>query len=405
MNNKIGLKKAVFASLIIIIVISILFEIVAIFQYKSYTRNFNQKFETIISNIMDKYPNVNINEIMDILNKENNSKTEIFKNYGINLKDDSILIKNDKLFIRFSIINLCFISCLAIIVLIIFMKYNKQKDKKLQEITKYIEEINNKNYKLDIEDNSEDELSILKNEIYKTTVMLNEVAENSTKDKTNLKDSLSDISHQLKTPLTSISVLLDNIIENPQMDNKTRNEFIKDIKREITNINFLVSSLLKLSKLDVNSVKFVNKDVFVADIIDDVIKNVSVLCDLKNIEIKVKGNTNIKLNCDFKWQVEALTNILKNCVEHSNENSNINIMVEKNNVYTKIEIKDYGNGIDKDDLPHIFERFYKGKNASNESVGIGLALAKSIIENNNGYISVDSKIGVGSTFIIKYFKN
>ena len=404
MKNKIEFKKAIVISCLTIILISVIFQLVLIYQYKAYTNNFNKKIEIIITNVESQYPGIDTNEIMKIINNETDEKTDIFKEYGINLEKDSIIIKNDKLFIKFSIINLCLIVGLAFIVLIIFIKYNNSKDKKLQEITKYIEEINNKNYKLDIEDNTEDKLSILKNEIYKTTVMLKEVAENSVKDKVNLKDSLSDISHQLKTPLTSMSIMVDNIMDNPEMDSKTRNEFIKDIRREIININFLVNSLLKLSKLDANSVYFINKEVYVEEIILESIKNVSVLCDLKNIDILVDGNKQIKINCDLKWQVEAITNILKNCVEHSKDNSKIEIFYEKNNVYTKIEIKDYGVGIDKEDLIHIFERFYKGKNSSNESVGIGLALSKSIIENNNGYIGVESEIRKGSLFIIKYFK-
>ncbi len=404
MKNKIEFKKAIVISCLTIILISVIFQLVLIYQYKAYTNNFNKKIEMIITNVESQYPGIDTNEIMKIINNETDEKTDIFKEYGINLEKDSIIIKNDKLFIKFSIINLCLIVGLAFIVLIIFIKYNNSKDKKLQEITKYIEEINNKNYKLDIEDNTEDELSILKNEIYKTTVMLKEVAENSVKDKVNLKDSLSDISHQLKTPLTSMSIMVDNIMDNPEMDSKTRNEFIKDIRREIININFLVNSLLKLSKLDANSVYFINKEVYVEEIILESIKNVSVLCDLKNIDILVDGNKQIKINCDLKWQVEAITNILKNCVEHSKDNSKIEIFYEENNVYTKIEIKDYGVGIDKEDLTHIFERFYKGKNSSNESVGIGLALSKSIIENNNGYIGVESEIRKGSLFIIKYFK-
>lgn len=404
MKNKIEFKKAIVISCLTIILISVIFQLVLIYQYKAYTNNLNKKIEMIITNVESQYPGIDTNEIMKIINNETDEKTDIFKEYGINLEKDSIIIKNDKLFIKFSIINLCLIVGLAFIVLIIFIKYNNSKDKKLQEITKYIEEINNKNYKLDIEDNTEDELSILKNEIYKTTVMLKEVAENSVKDKVNLKDSLSDISHQLKTPLTSMSIMVDNIMDNPEMDSKTRNEFIKDIRREIININFLVNSLLKLSKLDANSVYFINKEVYVEEIILESIKNVSVLCDLKNIDILVDGNKQIKINCDLKWQVEAITNILKNCVEHSKDNSKIEIFYEENNVYTKIEIKDYGVGIDKEDLTHIFERFYKGKNSSNESVGIGLALSKSIIENNNGYIGVESEIRKGSLFIIKYFK-
>lgn len=168
-----------------------------------------------------------------------------------------------------------------------FIKYNKLKDTKLTEIIKYIEEINNKNYKLDIDDNTEDELSILKNEIYKTTVMLKEMAENSASDKANLKDSLSNISHQLKTPLTSIVIMLDNILDTEDMDSNIRKDFIKDIKREIININFLVESLLKLSKLDANSVNLINKKVNIKDILQESIKNVSIICDLKNIKINI----------------------------------------------------------------------------------------------------------------------
>ena len=404
MKNKIEFKKAIICSYISIIFISIIFLTASIYQYKVYTNNFNTKLGMIITNIESNYPDVDKNELIKILNSTTDINYDLFKEYGIDLKSDSIILQNDNAFIKFSITNLCLIIGLALIVMAIFIRYNKSKDKKLKEITRYIEEINNKNYKLDIEDNTEDELSILKNEIYKTTVMLKEVAENSVKDKVNLKDSLSDISHQLKTPLTSISVMLDNITDNPDMDSKTRNEFIKDIRREIINVNFLVNSLLKLSKLDANSVHFINKDVSIDEIITEAIKNVSVLCDLKNVNIFVNGDKKININCDLKWQVEAITNILKNCVEHSNDNSKIEIFYEENNVYSKIEIKDYGVGIDKEDLPHIFERFYKGKNSSNESVGIGLALAKSIIESNNGYIDVESEVGKGSLFTIKYFK-
>ena len=404
MKNKIEFKKTMLLSCIVIIVVSAIFQFYLLYQYKVYTGNFNKKIGMIVTNVQNQYPNIDKNELIQILNNQEDVETGLLKQYGINLENDSIIIQNDKMFVKFSIINLCFIIGLAMAVLLIFVKYTNSKDKKLGEITKYIEEINNKNYKLDIEDNTEDELSILKNEVYKTTVMLNEVAENSVNDKKSLKNSLSDISHQLKTPLTSMSVMIDNIVDNPEMDSETRVDFIKDIKREIININFLVNSLLKLSKLDADSVHFIREQVSIKDIIDEAIKNVSVLCDLKNINILVSGNDNVKIFCDFKWQVEAITNIIKNCVEHSEVNSNLEIFYEENNIYSEIKIRDYGSGIDKQDLPHIFERFYKGKNSSSESVGIGLALAKSIIESNNGYISVESQVSNGSLFIIKYFK-
>ena len=287
--------------------------------------------------------------------------------------------------------------------ILIFLYFNKKKDKEINKITKCIEEINRRNYKLELDDMSEDELSILKNEIYKTTIMLKEAAENSNKEKLELKDSLSDISHQLKTPLTSILIILDNLIDDPGMDKDIREDFIKDIKREINGINFLVQSILKLSKLDTNTINFIEDEIELNKIVMESIKNVSMLSDLRSVNVNLNSKNNPIIKCDFKWQVEAISNILKNCIEHSSENSNVIVTIEDNKVYSKIIIKDNGSGIDKEDLPHIFERFYKGKNATSDSIGIGLSLAKTIIEKDNGTISVQSS-DKGSIFEIKYFK-
>lgn len=404
MKNKIELKKTIIYMVGVILIAIMLFSVVSYFQYKQYTRNFNNKIAMLVTKLMEEYPELTENEIFEIINSKGNLDNQIFEAYGIDIDKQTVVIENDKIYKAFLVVNAVFIIIVAMVIIGLFIRYNKSKDKELNEITKYIEEINNKNYKLDIEENTEDELSILKNEIYKTTVMLKEVAENSKQDKLNLKNSLSDISHQLKTPLTSITILIDNIIENKDMDEATRMEFAKDIKREITNINFLVQALLKLSKLDADSVKFNNENVEIGKIIKNSIKNVSVLCDLKNIDIEVDGASNIEVYCDLKWQTEAVTNILKNCVEHSKNNGKIKIHYEQNKIYTKIEIRDFGVGIYKEDLPHIFERFYKGKNSSNESIGIGLALSKTIIERNNGYMGAESEIGKGTKFTIKYFK-
>ncbi len=402
MKNKIELKKSIIYSFLVIVVVNLIFLALSFYQYKIYKYSFNQKINQIVLNLNEKYPKIDKTEIVEILNNNSEKSEFLFTEYGIDLNKDSLVLENDNYFIKFLVLNICLICSLALLLLFIFAKYNSSKDRELKKITKYIEEINNRNYKLDIDENTEDELSILKNEIYKTTVMLKEVAESSIQDKINLKDSLSDISHQLKTPLTSITIMLDNILETPNMDESIRTEFIKDIKRQIININFLVSSILKLSKLDACSINFINKDENIKRILNSSIDNVSALGDLKNVKINIYGNNESKIYCDFKWQVEAITNILKNCIEYSNENSLIDIFYEQNKMYSKIEIKDYGKGIDKQDLPHIFERFYKGKNSSSESVGIGLALAKSIIEKNNGYIIVNSEINKGTTFTIKY---
>lgn len=405
MKNKIELKKTLVYCFIVIIISNLIFIGLSFFQYNKYTNEFNKKINMISLKVHEKYPEITKTDLMEILNATSSEKTDFFREYGINLEKESVILENDNYFQKFIILNVTLLTTAFALLMFIFLKYNYSKGKELQKITNYLEEINNKNYKLDIDENTEDELSILKNELYKITVMLKETAENSTKDKIKLKDSLSDISHQLKTPLTSITIMLDNILENPSMDLSIKNEFIKDIKRQVININFLVSSLLKLSKLDACSINFLNKQENTEDIIKESIQNVSALCDLKNILINIKGDNTSKIYCDFKWQVEAITNILKNCVEYSYENSKIDIFYETNEMYSKIVIKDYGKGIDTQELPHIFERFYKGKNSSNESVGIGLALSKSIIEKSNGYIVVESELNKGTEFNIKYYKN
>ena len=404
MKNKIELKKMCITSCIVIIIFLITFSILIYKQYKTYTYNFNQKIAGIIDDVLEKYPDIEKREIVEILNSSDKTNNEILREYAIELDKDSVILENNTDFQKFIIIDINTLILFILILSIIFFKYNHSESKKINEITKYIEEINRGNYKLNIEENTEDELSILKNELYKITIMLKEVAENSQKDKTTLKDSLSDISHQIKTPITSILIMLDNILSDENMPENIKKDFIKDIKRETINIKFLVESILKLSKIDSNSIKFIKKEVFIKDIINEAVKNVSMLSELKNIEIIVSGDDSIKTICDLKWQVEAITNILKNCIEHSYENRKIYINYNQNNMYTELKIEDNGTGIDAKDLPHIFERFYKGKNSSSDSVGIGLALSKSIIESNNGYIQVDSELNKGTTFIIKYLK-
>lgn len=403
MKNKIELKKYIISTLIVFICLFVLFLFLNIYEYKTYTKNFNNKISAIINVIKKDYPKITDKEIIKIINNDTLKTNDFFNKYGIDVNNKSILIKNDRDYHKFLAINLSFLTITVVILLIIYIRYNYKKEKDIKDIIKCIEQINKKNYEIQIDSISEDELSILKNEIYKTTIMLKEAAENSSKDKLNLKKSLEDISHQLKTPLTSILVMLDNIIEDSNMEEKIRNDFIVDIKRNVLNINFLVQSLLKLSKFDANTVHFVKQENDLKTIVEESIKNVSTLCDLRNINIKLNIKENSKIICDDKWQIEALTNIIKNAIEHSKNNSNIIINIENNNVYSMIEVIDFGEGIAKKDIKHIFKRFYKCKNTKTDSIGIGLALAKTIIEEDKGIISVESN-KLETKFIIKYYK-
>ena len=404
MINKESLKKVIITGLILILISSLTIFVVLTIQYKNYEKIVNLTVSNLIDEIMENYPETDEQELIRIINSENQEqKDEVLSKYGYT--NNISYIKELEISMNTSLkINIAIIVVLGVIAIIVALIYTSKRDKNLREINKYLDKVNNGNYELKIEENGEDEISRLRNELYKTTILLRESAENSEKEKTNLSNSLADISHQLKTPLTSIRIMLDNIEENPNMDEKTRNEFIEEISRQIDWISSLVVSLLKLAKFDAGSIVMQDKDINVKKLIDNVINNLAIMIDIKNIKIDEKIDEDVILRADYNWQLEALTNIIKNCIEHSKEDSSIKIEVENNSIFVKIKITDEGEGIAKEDISHIFERFYKSKQASENSIGIGLSLAKTIIEKENGYIKVDSELGKGTTFEIKYLK-
>ena len=402
MKNKLYLKKYLLQSLFIIIIFLALLLIVNNIEYNQYKKTFNYKINAILETVQEEYPNIKKEELIKILDSKEISDN-ILLEYGYDIEKDSFIQQNNNISFTFNIIKGMILVIAFAVITYIFVKSHIESDKEIEKIIKCIEDINHKNYELKIDDLSEDKLSILKQEIYKTTIMLKENAENSLKDKIDLKNSLQDISHQLKTPLTSISIMLENIIDDPEMDNDVRQNFIKQIKREITNISFLVQSILKLSKFESNTIDFNRKEVSIKNIINETIRNVSNLCDLKDVEIKVNDKCKNNIYCDSKWQVEAITNILKNAVEYSNSGSKVLIECEDNNLYSQIKIIDYGKGMDEEDTLNIFKRFYKGKDSTKDSIGIGLSLSKAIIEEDNGRIAVESEKNKGTIFTIKYF--
>lgn len=393
-------KKTIILIIVIILIYVFSFNMVYLYQENIYKEKYNKFVNNIIYVVKKNYPNVSNKELSDILNGK--SDYNYLNEYGIDVDDEFALIsmhkENKKIFIINNVILGSFILVLSIILII-----NKNyENKKLEEIIHLIEEINKKNYNLNIKGTDETMISKLKNEMYKTVVMLKNDADNSLKDKLIIKTYLEDISHQLKTPLTVINISLDNLIDNPNMDEKNRNKFISKISKEVTNINNLIQNLLKLSKFDVNVINFVNKSVSIKEFINKIVDKISLIADLKNINIKVNILNDFNLNIDLNWQIEALSNIVKNAIEHSNENDIVYINCNDNKIYSKIEI--INNGIINDkDLNKIFDRFYTNKKGYCESVGIGLSLAKNIIEKNNGKIDVYSKDGK-TIFTIKYYK-
>ncbi|SET36526.1 Signal transduction histidine kinase [Salinibacillus kushneri] len=299
-----------------------------------------------------------------------------------------------------SVILILITSILFISTAIIFTYWRYRE---IEKLSQYLRNIGNGDYSLDVRDNSEGELSILKNDIYKMTLMLSEQQSLLKKDKILLTDAISDISHQLKTPITSMMVMSD-LLSDVDLSKSKRKEFTNNIRFQLERIEWLVSSLLKLSKIDAGTISFKKEKVVVKNLIQKAVDPFLIPIDIKQQTLQISGDERISFIGDFNWSTEAIINILKNCVEHTEENGELHISFSENALYTEIVVQDNGKGIPKEDLPYIFQRFYKGKNAGDDSIGIGLAMANSIVTAQQGDIEVESTIGQGTTFRIKFFK-
>ena len=403
------MKKIKFIAIILILLcIAVIINIFALTnEFDKSIQEYNSGVYELIGLIKEKYSDVSEEDIINILNgKENQEYIEegknIAKNYGIDNKESAILKLEDSKN-NLIIYSSGIIIALAFFITIIWLLNNLLQKRKISKITEYIREINRKNYELKIKENGEDELSNLRNELYKITIMLKEEAENSKKDKKFLAKSLQDISHQIKTPLTSISIMLDELKDNENMDDATKQKFIYEISRQAENISFLTISLLKLSKLDSGTVEFEKVKYDLQKLVNEAIKNLEIPLEIKNQEV-IKSLKETYIIGDYKWTLEAITNIIKNCIEHTEENKKIYVEIRETNVYTELIIRDEGEGIEEKNLKHIFDRFYKGKNSAENSFGIGLSLSKSILEKQNASITCTSKINEGTTFKIYFYE-
>ncbi len=284
-----------------------------------------------------------------------------------------------------------------------FVFFTRWRYREIEQLSGYLRQISSGDYTLDVRNNHEGELSILKNDIYKVTMMLSEHRSLLQEDKVKLTNAISDISHQLKTPLTSMLVMVD-LVSDPNLDEEKRVEFTTNIRVQLERIEWLVSSLLKLSKIDAGTIAFKKESISPWQVIQKAVESILIPVDIKQQNLTISGDDTATFVGDFNWTSEALLNILKNCVEHTDEGGTISLSYSDNPLYTEITISDNGNGIPKEDLPYIFKRFYRGKNAGDDSVGIGLAMAYSIITSQNGDIEVTSKQGTGTEFTIKFYK-
>lgn len=300
--------------------------------------------------------------------------------------------------------KICAVLCLTlgIILTMIFAVVTKRRYKNLNDLNDYLSLVCKGIYDMNIDDNTEGELSILKNNLYKVITLLQSQNEYLKNDKLYLADSIADISHQLKTPLTSMMMMCE-LLENEENPEK-RQEFVAVINNQLSKMKWLITNILKISKLDADATEFKREEVSISKVLDDSLKPFVLTAELKNIAIQ-NGANDFVFNGDESWTVEAVSNIVKNCLEHTNDGGKIIISSDSTNLYNKLTISDNGCGIAEEDLPHIFERFYHGKNSSKDSVGIGLALAKTVFEKENASVSVESEQGRGSVFEIRFYKS
>lgn len=369
-------------------------------NYYYYAKNINNFVGSMVDTITEKYPEVDEKEIIDLLNSEKITNNNVLKKYGFVDSDISYLKSVKKTYNKNLIINTTIFVLFEIIFFVVSYNKKKKQDDEINNLTNYLKRINEGIYDLEILDNTEGDLSILKNEIYTTTISLKKIYEHEYDERIKIKDNLANISHQLKTPLTAIMLMIDTLIIE-DVDEVKKVEYLKDIRSQIENINFLIIALLKLSRFDANVVVFEKEKIIIKDLIMDVLKNVDILRELNGVSIHTKGKSDVSFIGDYKWECEAITNIVKNAIEYAKDNKDVYIIYEDKNVYNEIRIINDGI-ITDEDKKNIFKRFYK-KNNNGNNFGIGLSLAKEIIEKDKGTIRVECKNNK-TIFILKYYK-
>ena len=416
-------KQAVKSLLLIgvVLVVSVVTYISWISWYTHKYKNMeNTYIRCIMENVINQYPDLDMEEIAIILNKsyselESSTTSEefdsILRKNGITdntfyIKDMSD-IRNVNIIVSTSIIGV-----MSVLFIICVCMYLRRRKKDIFELQDYMDKISRGNYELEINDNSEDELSSLKNSLYKIMVYMKEQADSARIKKVMLAQSVSDISHQLKTPLTSTQVLLDNLNDNPDMDYSTRKKFIYEALNQVNGMSWMIVSMLKLSRIDAGVVEFNNENISINKIIEEAVGNLEVIAEIKNVNIEKNidnrnedelNKSDIYIKGDYNWNREALQNIIKNAIEHSNDKGTVKINITDNDVYTAVYITNRGEKLSDKQQKQIFERYYSEAKYEDNSMGIGLPLAKAVIEKQGGYISVESD-DEETVFIVKYIK-
>lgn len=288
---------------------------------------------------------------------------------------------------------------LALVVINYITTYNRYKQ--IARISEDINKLLHGDNTISFDEYTEGELSVLHSEIQKMTVRLREQQQRLLDDKVYLADSIADISHQIRTPLTSINLIVQ-LLSQPDISEDKKRQHIFELKRLLSRIDSLITALLKISKLDAKTVQFKPRNLSLQELINKSCEPLLVPFELRGQELKISADGSFY--GDLDWTCEAIGNIVKNCMEHTPDGGTVEVTALENPIYSEIVIKDTGSGIDKDDLPHIFERFYKGKNSGDNSFGVGLALARMIVTGQNGTVKAENQKDKGAKFTIRFYK-
>lgn len=294
--------------------------------------------------------------------------------------------------------------CGCLLYILLYLIFTGKRYRQIENLTIQLDAVLHEEASNLLEDCREGELAILHSELEKLLLRLREQSEQLQMDKIFLAEALADISHQMKTPLTSIRLILERLNE-PELEIAERRKMIREIIAFIERIDWLVYALLKMSRLDAGAVQLGKEKILVRRLIQKAMEPLAISMDIRGILWECDITDEISFLGDPDWSEEALTNILKNCMEYTPEGGRIIVTARDNAIYTGLTIRDTGSDIPAEDLPHLFERFYRGSHPSGNGIGIGLSLAQRIIQSQNGTIRVSNHAEGGPVFEIRFYKS
>jgi signal transduction histidine kinase len=398
--------RKMFISMIALSLITILAAVLLTLAMTAYTNQaIKDTYAGIVGTVAQKYPQAEAQVVRDLRAPDALSVSlghQGLEKYGLSDQSAADTGVAAGLLARMLPAGLALVGLVCTGFVLLLMSYQRAVSTQVAGLSTYLRQIEAGDYALDVRDNGEGSFSLLKNDLYKVTVRLREQAELLQKDKTALSNLIADISHQVKTPLTSMGVLADLLAEDPPEED--RRAFVERLRAQLGRIQWLVAALLKLARLDAGTATFKSEPVDIRRLIERALEPLQIPLEIKKQRLEVHGDDGASFTGDLNWSAEALTNVVKNCVEHTPENGKIEIAYAANALYAEIIVSDDGEGIARRDLPNIFNRFYRAANAGESSVGIGLALAKAIFNAQGGDIAVRSQRGRGTSFEIRLFR-